>query len=53
VGGNAWGVADSHCDDAGLSQCSADNTYEAGLACAKGLTCAELTRGAGTLGYCK
>ena len=53
VGGNAWGVADSHCDEAGLSQCGADNTYDAGSACAKGQTCSELSRGAGTLGYCK
>ena len=53
AGGNAWGVADSRCDESGLAQCGQDNVYEPGSACAKGQTCAELARGAGTLGYCK
>jgi hypothetical protein len=53
AGGNAWGVADSRCDESGLAQCGADNVFEAGSPCAKDQTCTELTRGAGTLGYCE
>jgi hypothetical protein len=53
AGGNVWGVADSRCDDSGVSACAADNAYAAGAPCPAGQACVELSRGAATLAYCK
>ncbi|HXK16557.1 MAG TPA: hypothetical protein VNG33_02040, partial [Polyangiaceae bacterium] len=52
AGGNVWGVADSHCAD-GVAQCADSNDYSAGTPCPEGQSCAEVTRGAATLAYCK
>lgn len=52
LGGNSWGVADSHCDEAGVAAC-ADNRYGAGEPCGPGQACVSLTRGAASLAYCK
>jgi len=51
-GGNAWGVADSHCDDVGVAEC-ADGDYGVGEVCGDGQACIELSRGAATLAYCQ
>ena len=53
AGGNAWGVADSHCDAGNVASCGADNTYAAAEACPSGQACVELSRGAASLAYCK
>ncbi len=53
AGGNVWGVADSHCDAAGVAACGADDVYAPATACDAGQTCVELARGAAKLAYCK
>jgi hypothetical protein len=53
VGGNAWGVGDSRCDDVGVAQCGVADDYDAGEACTKDQACVQLRRGAATLAYCK
>jgi hypothetical protein len=53
TGGNAWGVNDSRCEDAGVAQCGSAGDYEAAAACGDGQACVELRRGAARLAYCK
>lgn len=53
AGGNAWGVADSRCAEAGVEACGVDSTFGSAEPCAESQTCVGLQRGAASLAYCR
>lgn len=53
LGGNSWGVADSHCDGDAIATCGPDNSYGSSVACDAGQACIEVKRGQASLAYCK
>jgi hypothetical protein len=52
LGGNVWGVADSHCDASGVAECG-DGDYGIATPCSAERACVELSRAAASLAYCK
>jgi hypothetical protein len=52
-GGNAFGLADSHCESGSPATCGADNAWAPPTPCEVGTACTELRRGASTLAYCR
>lgn len=50
--GNAFHVADSRCDDAGLVSCGPDGTWQAAVPCAEGSACAEVAQAPSSAAAC-
>lgn len=51
--GNAFGLSDSRCADAGVESCGEDDLWGDPVACPDGEVCVELTQGASTVAHCQ